>query len=541
MKNYLRKLYKYAAGALALIIAFSIGIPASLAGSKNETVYAKLASDGSVEQIFVVNQLMGSYTDYGQYTNIKNLSTLTSPSVEGDKISFPDESVSGGLYYQGSMEGELPIKTAILWYLDGQAVNADTLVGASGKLKIAISTVPNPLCDERVRDGLTTQISVPLSLEKASNIRAEGATTVVAGSTATISHVVMPDESGILIIEADVQDFEMDPISITLIRMEMSLGGFTEDIDELESGMDEMADGAQQMADGMSELKSGVKSLSGGMKDLSGGLDELATQGQKLAENMVLYGQGLGEYFSGIQSLAPASSEISAGLGQLADNGAKVSLGVSALSQGLSGIAGGSGELKALAQMLASSDDEAVRALAEGTLELIGTVSTVSEKAGAAASGVEGYVAGVGKFASEYAAFDKGIAALDGGELTKGFDGLQSGTKKYVDGVAQSADGLRSIRKHLNKLPPSLQELIDAQIEFRDGINEAGDGIAKAKDGFSTSVKTAVSFASPDKNKAASVQYILTAPEISKPKIEKELTEQQQEKTFFERFADLFR
>lgn len=536
-----RKIYRYAAGALALICAFAFGIPASMAAGKNETVYAKLKSDGSVEQIFIVNQLMSSYTDYGVYSDIRNLSTLTSPVIEGDKISFSDEAVEGGLYYQGSVEGELPIKTAILWYLDGRAVSADELGGATGRLKLAISTASNPLCDERVRDGLTTQISVPLSLKKASNILAEGATMVVAGSTATISYVVMPDEAGTLIIEADVRDFEMDTISITLIRTQMSLGGFSEDIDELESGIDDMADGAQQMADGMSELKSGVRSLSGGVKDLSGGLDELASQGQKLAENMGLYGQGLGEYFSGLQSLKTASSKIRNGLNELKDNGAAVSAGVAGIHNGLENIAGGSGELKALAQMLFSSEDEAVRALATGTLELIGAVGAVSGHAGAAASGVEGFVSGVNKLAEEYTAFDEGMEALSGAEVGQGFDALLDGTKKYVDGVSQSADGLRSINKHLNKLPPSLQELIDAQIEFKDGIAEAGDGIAKAKESFSSDEKGAVSFASPDKNTAASVQYILTAPSISKPKIEKELSEQQHEKTFFERFADLFR
>ncbi len=528
---------KKVAAVLLIIACIALSSGMAAAVQKSETVYAKLSNSGRVDNIYVVNRLIGSYTDFGSYTDIKNLSTTSVPSVDGDMISFPDSYVEGGLYYQGTAKGELPVSVNIRWSLDGKSISADSLCGASGRLNIRLNITPNELCDENVRKGLTTQISVPLNMKKAENISSNGASMTTAGSTATISHMILPGESSELVVEAIISDFEMEPITIALVNSNWT--AFSDDIGELEDGIGEMIDGASDMADGMSELKSGAGSLTKGAKDLSNGLGTLSASGSLLSESAVQYGDGLNDYFTGAESIPPVSAAIQTGLNELAQNGQGISDGIAAVSGGLDELCSNTAGLAALAQSLLSSDDESVRELASGTIDLIDGIESVSGNLSSASAGLSNYMAGVNQTAAEYADFDDAAASLAQGvqPLREGYAELKSGIASYTDGVSQSAQGAQRIYRYLKRMPGGIQQLMDAQEEFKSGLNEMKDGIdmPKAED------NTAVSFASPSKNKPLSVQYILMTKGIEKPKTIQPPADDGNGKTVIDRFLDLFR
>ena len=122
-----------------LVLVLTVGITSTYAEKeKNETVYAVLNYDGSVNDIYVVNQLFGEYVDYGEYTDVKNLSTDSTPTIDGDRIAFEETESQGGLYYQGTMIGELPMTFDIEYFIDGEQVAGENLGGESGHLKITI-------------------------------------------------------------------------------------------------------------------------------------------------------------------------------------------------------------------------------------------------------------------------------------------------------------------------------------------------------------------------------------------------------------------
>lgn len=504
---------------------------------KNETVYAMLGYDGGVNNIYVVNQLVGSYTDYGRYSNIKNLSTTSVPVVESDKITFPDGEVNGGLYYQGTMEGELPMTFTFTYYIDGQSVNAESLAGASGHLKIKIDCAQNEACDARIRDGLMAQIIMNLDLGLTKNVKADGATTVITGNSMNVAFAVLPGEDGSFTVEADVADFEMDAIAITLTQG--GLGGYEDSINEYEKGFDDMLSGADDMVDGTSDLKDGVGKLANGMGELSNGLGTLESSGGEMVTGMQQFGVGLQDYTQGVSGVVSASEDVLSGLNTLAENGSEFSGNLSALSGNVSSMASNA-ELRALAQSLTSSSDPAVQALANSTLAMLDSLGDVSDGLSGLSDGLNDYVAGVGQAASGYEDFNTGLsqAAAGGSSLVSGYNDITNGVGTYVSGVGSSASGASRIYRAINGLPDNIQELIDGQIEFRDGISTAKDELMDQTDSLSGSVP--VSFASPDKNHPLSVQYILTTPAIEKQKIETNSNNTAQKETFFTRFADLF-
>lgn len=532
---------------LAVITAAALSLtlfvtPAMAAQTeKTETVYASLNHNGSVKNIYVVNHLTGSYTDYGAYTDMKNLSTLSEPVIDGDKVTFPDAPQEEGLYYQGTMTGELPISLDFHYYLDGQEVSPESLAGASGRLKIVLDYAPNARCSEAVREGLIAQVSAVFGSGSASNVSAPDATLVAVGSSVNLNYIIMPEQSGSLTVQADVHGFEMDPMTITLLKNAFSIPGVTDSIGEFEDGMNDMISGADEMVDGTTDLKQGMKTLAGKAGQMNDGLSSLSAAGAQIDGGMGQYESGLNTYISGVQALKPASSQIRAGLDDLADNGSAVASGVSAVSSNLSALAGSTADLQALAQSLAVSPDDSVRALAGGVLQMIGGVQGLSDGLESASGGLNQYVAGVDQAASGYHAFDDGVAqAADGGaQISAGFGGIHSGFASYRQGVSQSADGFNRLYLALRGLPSNVQELIDGQIEFKDGIVSAKDGISEKTGDLTGSSEPAVSFASPEKNHPDSVQYILTTPGI---KIVKEAQTQQTEEEgdFLSRFADIF-
>ena len=526
---------------VALIMSVFIA-PAYAASEKNETVYGILNADGSVESVYVVNQLLGDYVDYGSYTQIKNLSSDTQPTIEGDKITFPDEEISGGLYYQGTIDAELPMTFEINYYIDGKKIDASDLGGASGHLKIKIDYAINDKCDERLTDGIIAQIMITLNMDLASNINYYDGTSVITGNTMTISYTSLFEESGIAQIEADVTDFEMDSISISLLKGAFSLGDYENTIDSFKDGFLNLEDGAGELIDGTTELKGGIKSLVGGVKKLSSGLVELDKAGEQLSEGNSSYAAGLRQYTNGVLALSGGSSQIKSGLNDLASNGSAVASGVSQASSSLASLSSSSSDLAALAQTLLASDDPSVRALAQGTIDTLSGVSGISAGLSSASSGLESYTAGVSQAASNYAAFDAGIAQLAGNsnDIYTGFESISSGFNKYSAGLSDASNGLKSLYSSIRSLPGDIQLLIDGQVEFKDGISEANEEITNETDVL-TNTSAVVSFASPDKNNPSSVQYILITPAIKKPDEAQSEAASEQTENFFTRFADLFK
>lgn len=514
--------------------------------AKNETVFAALNSDGSVNRIYVVNQLMDDYTDYGTYTDIKNLSTNSVPTVSGDKITFSDKDVEGGLYYQGTMTGELPMTFNISYQLDDKFVSADTLSGAAGHLVITVKASQNALCSEAVRDGLMAQITAKLDTQYAGGISAPGSTVVAVGKTATISYVVLPGEEGTMVIEADVTDFRMDQIAITLLKGTMASGDIKDKLDEYDDGFNDMLDGADDMVDGTTELKDGMESLTDGLGDLNSGLSKLSSGGKELYSGMKEYGDNLSAYMSGVSGIVQPSAEIRTGLDGLAQNGTAIAQGISDVSGEVDALSSSSGDLKVLAQSLESSDDPQVAALAKGMLQTLAALSDLSDGLGEASTDLNTYISGVQQAAEDYGQFDDGVISLSEGgkQLNGAFGDMLIGIKEYTGGVSKSAAGTKKIYNSVRSLPDDIQKLIDGQIDFKDGIATAKEDMSEATDMFVADDDPPVSFASPGKNNPTTVQYILTTPAIAKKEAKTEAEVASEEETaqedFFTRFAALF-
>lgn len=295
---------------------------------KEEVVYAVLDNSGKVDGLYVVNSFTShDVVDYGNYENIRNLTTTDTITQDGDKISFHTD--ADKIYYQGDLKTkEIPWNIAIHYWMDDTEYSAEELAGKSGKLKITMEITENEKCDVSFWDGYALQASLALDSKKCTNIEAPDATIANVGSDKQLSYIIMPGKGADITITADVEDFEMDAISINGTKLNLEFDFDNDDllgqvsdiqdaIKELNNGANELNDGANELNDGASELKDGAGQLKDGTKDMYDGTVSLKDGANSLNEGVKSLNDGIETVQTALNTLNGKSSKLTKGSSQV--------------------------------------------------------------------------------------------------------------------------------------------------------------------------------------------------------------------------------
>ena len=343
MKYYGRK-------ALALVLsAILIASTASTAFAqdpveKDEVVYINLSHDGSVESIYVVNAYdlteEQPVTDFGNYREVKNLTTTEELSVQDGAISFT--APKGKFYYQGELDSaQIPWLVSVTYQLDGQPISGEELAGKEGHLEMTLSLRQNPDANPVYFDNFAIQATVLLDSERCKNITAPSATLANVGGDKQMSYIVLPGKEKDFTISADVTDFEMDAIQINGIPLTLDIDDpdtteIKDKIYELKDGAKELDDGAFQLDDGATQLQDGALELKDGAADLYDGTDDLYDGVKDLDE-------GADKLRSGAGDLKEGADQLKAGFDQLNQSSRELKAGIAATQQQMISALEGSG------------------------------------------------------------------------------------------------------------------------------------------------------------------------------------------------------
>ncbi len=190
--------------------------------TKNENVYAALDNEGKEAGTHVVNIFHvtkgGEITDYGDYDKVVNLTNLD--EIESDKEEHDFYSEEGKFYYQGDMgDVELPWLIDIDYYLDDEEMTPEELAGQSGDLEMHIRVKENPQANhDEYQNNYMLQISVPMDAEIFDNIICKGGVITDAGKNEQAAFVVSPGSDGDFKIMAEVENFELDSITLNGVQ-----------------------------------------------------------------------------------------------------------------------------------------------------------------------------------------------------------------------------------------------------------------------------------------------------------------------------------
>lgn len=546
---------------IALCLALLLALPvAALADTvKDETVYGLLGADGALREVIVVSHLDtpedGEYVDYGEYTEISALSADVTPTVDGDAITWNLTADTGGFYAAGVLEAaQLPFALAIGYTLDGEPVAPNALAGQSGRVAMTISFTTNPDAAEAFRTGYAAQAQVPLSMEKAANVEAPGATASLVGRTLTLAYTVLPGQDASFTLSFDATDFAMDSITVACAPMDiggmlgLDIGALGEEIGQLTEGAQSLADGGAQLSEGVAALETGVGTLAGGATQVSdglaalqdsagqltGGLGALPEQLTQLTDGSGQLANGVSAYVDGVQQAVDGVQQLTGALDTVAAGGQALEASFTQVRQALGAV---------IAQMPEQQQAMLTGALdqfEQGLGQYAAGVSAIGEQAGGLTGGAEA-------LAESGAALKTGVSAQDAGiaQLAEGLTGMAQQAQALPEGIAQLAGGAAQVSGGLDTLKGQMTPLAEAAGQLSQGQQTLADGIAEAVgalDGMPLMQQTQdgpQSFVS-EGHAVRSVQFVYRTDAIAVEAEAAPMAAEDAPKTFWDRLTALF-
>lgn len=321
--------------------------------SKDETVYVILGADGETKKVIVSDWIKNntketSLEDVSELSDVKAVKNGEDYTLEDGKLIWSTD--GNDVYYQGSIDKELPVTMEVSYTLDGKEISAKELAGKSGHVQIKYEFT-NHLYENRTIAGKSEKIYVPFAVmtgmilenEQFSNVTVstgkilnDGAKCVVTGITfpGLAENLKREELSNSLEIEADVTDFSLEStycIATNSVFGNLNLSDLN-DLGDLQDALDDLNDASIQLMDGSSdlydgvaelydksgELVDGVKTLQKGASDLSDGADKLASGAGQVRDGAGKLASGASSLQSGTKSLQSGANDLVSGLNTLA-------------------------------------------------------------------------------------------------------------------------------------------------------------------------------------------------------------------------------
>ncbi len=355
---------------LAAVMACTGTVMPVLAGQAlvtvDESMYVNLDYYGNIDKVNVVKgcDLNGqtSFTDYGTYTDITNMSDYTEPVVEGNKVTWnisPD--FQGRFYYKGGLDAkqvELPWNFDVSYKLNGVPKNADELAGASGLIEIHIDAKFNDSAKvkEYYKDNFVLAVTVIVDRNDCYSLEADGAQKQNIGSNSAVVFTALPGEDGDFTVRIGTDSFETSGVFMAMTPLTGSDLEHVKDLKEAkdtwkESG-DEMHDSLQQMALSVEAMRDGINSLQNGMnaaesarKTWSGAKDSILDGNDRSLETLSAVSDQLEAMIPHIETAKEAADTAHDSLGDIVNTVREMQDPLNKLHSALKGIKSGSADM----------------------------------------------------------------------------------------------------------------------------------------------------------------------------------------------------
>lgn len=337
--------------------------------SKEESVYVKADASGNVKKTTVSEWLKnpekGTISDTSELKDIKNVKGDETFEIgSNNNVSWKSE--GNDIYYQGTIDKELPVDVKVSYKLDGKSISPKDLKGKSGKVEIQFSydnkskqTVNVNGEDVEMYTPFTMVSAMMLSSDEYSNVSVENGKLISDGDKNIVVGVAFPglandlnlkdldmdiDIPETVTITADVKDATVGT-SITMASAELmnefglddidSFDDLQDSIDDLEDATNQLVDGSKEAADGSKELADGAGTLNDGAGTLASGAGTLADGVNTLNEKSGTLVSGVNTLASGVQAYTGGVEELYAGSNDLVSGAQELASGATALNEGI--------------------------------------------------------------------------------------------------------------------------------------------------------------------------------------------------------------
>lgn len=244
----------------------------------DEAVYINLDYYGAPQNTRIVKgvSLNGhtTFTDYGNYSDVYNMSTLDEPTLSDGQVSW--SLAQDGLqrfYFEcvpdsGTAIG-LPWNFDVSYQLNGVPVEAEKCAGASGLIQMTIHATPNPDANAYYKNNMMLVCATGIDMSKMLSIDAPGAQVQSIGTYKVVLFMGLPGEENTFVVRIGADAFESMGLLLFMAPATLSSLDILSDMhdikDRLGTSGDSVYQGLSSMLDSMQAMQSGMSALSSGL------------------------------------------------------------------------------------------------------------------------------------------------------------------------------------------------------------------------------------------------------------------------------------
>ena len=234
--------------------------------SVDETLYLNLDYYGGISKANVVKGIsfnsLKSYTDYGNYLSVTNMTTDEKPEEGSGSVTFSAPENGGKFFFEGELD---PKKVTSPWTFDvtykvnGVVTNAEDVAGASGTIEMDIDCYPNEKASEYMKNNFMLICAVPIDNNKVYSVDAPDSQTINLGQYSGVAFEALPGKEGHFVVRMGTDSFETVG---AIIMMSPGTVGDLEDLKDLKELKDKFRDNTNAMMDDVDALMDNVTDVS---------------------------------------------------------------------------------------------------------------------------------------------------------------------------------------------------------------------------------------------------------------------------------------
>ena len=299
--------------------------------SVDEAMYVNLDYYGSVDKVNVVKGVslngLTSFTDYGNYLDVTNMTNNTAPEISDGKVTWNlPADTKGYFYYKGAIDKDavtLPWTMDVSYKLNGVPTDAEKLAGASGLVEVHVTATPNEAARDYYKNNMMLVVAmlvvaVPVDMSKCYSVEAEDSQTQSLGSQTAIMYTALPGEEGDYTIRIGSDKFETSGVIMAMVPgtvkdlehivdLKDAKDTWKDAGDQLYDSMDQMAASVEAMRSGVNELRQGLNEAESARGVISGSKDEILDSNDQTLASLTALSEQLGTIVPYIQTAKDAS------------------------------------------------------------------------------------------------------------------------------------------------------------------------------------------------------------------------------------------
>lgn len=254
----------------------------------SEKLYINMDYEGGIDRANVVKEIQfttgDSYTDYGSYNEIVNMTDHQEPEKKEDAVTWARPENGSKLYFQGSLDPEkveIPWNFHVSYKVNGIETAPERVGGASGTVEINVDAIPNKNVSKYMQDNIILLVLIPMDTADVYSIDAPDSMEASFGNYSGIGFEALPGKEGHFTARVGTDCFES--MGVMMIMTPVTVGDLSK-IKDLKELKDKFRDNSNSMMDSVEAIMDNVVSMSSQLDKTNEILDELASGKRKLDE-----------------------------------------------------------------------------------------------------------------------------------------------------------------------------------------------------------------------------------------------------------------